>query len=61
MSVAGQARGVGEALPCARIARYESPKAVELVDALPKTSTGKMQKFELREKEGAGHVSRIQG
>src|SRR3954468_17166365 len=45
----------------ARIARYKSPKAVEFVDALPKTSTGKVQKFELREKEWAGHVSRIQG
>jgi fatty-acyl-CoA synthase len=45
----------------ARIARYKSPKAVEFVDTLPKTSTGKVQKFELREKEWAGHVSRIQG
>jgi fatty-acyl-CoA synthase len=45
----------------ARIARYKAPKAVEFVEALPKTSTGKVQKFELREKEWAGHVSRIQG
>jgi fatty-acyl-CoA synthase len=45
----------------ARIARYKAPKAVEFVDALPKTSTGKVQKFELREKEWAGHVSRIKG
>ena len=44
-----------------RIARFKSPKAVEFVEALPKTSTGKVQKFELREKEWAGHVSRIQG
>jgi fatty-acyl-CoA synthase len=34
---------------------------VDFVEALPKTSTGKMQKFALREKEWAGHVSRIQG
>jgi fatty-acyl-CoA synthase len=45
----------------ARIARYKSPRSVEFVDTLPKTSTGKVQKFELREKEWAGHVSRIQG
>jgi fatty-acyl-CoA synthase len=45
----------------ARIARYKAPKEVEFVDALPKTSTGKVQKFELREKEWAGHASRIQG
>ncbi len=44
-----------------RIARFKSPKAIELVDALPRTSTGKVQKFELREKEWAGHVSQIQG
>ena len=45
----------------ARIARYKAPRAVEFVDALPKTSTGKVQKFELRDKEWAGHVSRVQG
>src|SRR5450759_4203221 len=45
----------------ARIARYKAPAAVDFVEALPKTSTGKMQKFALREKEWAGHVSRIQG
>jgi fatty-acyl-CoA synthase len=37
-----------------KIARYKAPKAVEIVDELPKTSTGKVQKFELREKEWAG-------
>ncbi len=36
-----------------KIARYKAPKAVEIVDELPKTSTGKVQKFELREKEWA--------
>jgi fatty-acyl-CoA synthase len=31
-----------------RIARFKAPKAVEFVSELPKTSTGKIQKFELR-------------
>ena len=44
-----------------RIARFKAPKVVELVERLPKTSTGKVQKFELREKEWSGHVSRIRG
>ena len=43
------------------IARFKVPKAIEFVDQLPRTSTGKIQKFELREKEWAGHTSRIQG
>jgi fatty-acyl-CoA synthase len=34
----------------ARIARFKAPDVVEFVDALPKTSTGKIQKFVLREK-----------
>jgi fatty-acyl-CoA synthase len=34
-----------------KIARYKAPKVVEVIDELPKTSTGKVQKFELREKE----------
>jgi fatty-acyl-CoA synthase len=45
----------------ARIARYKAPKAVEIVAELPKTSTGKVQKFELREKEWGGESSRIRG
>ena len=44
-----------------RIARYKAPKAVEIVTELPKTSTGKVQKFELREKEWGGETSRIRG
>jgi fatty-acyl-CoA synthase len=43
------------------IARYKAPKAVELVTELPKTSTGKVQKFELREKEWAAEAGRIRG
>jgi len=37
----------------ARIARFKAPKTVEFVTELPKTSTGKIQKFELR-RRGAG-------
>ncbi len=43
------------------IARFKVPKAIAFVEKLPRTSTGKTQKFELREKEWAGHSSRIQG
>jgi fatty-acyl-CoA synthase len=44
-----------------KIARYKAPKAVEFVPELPKTSTGKVQKFELREQEWQGETSRIRG
>jgi fatty-acyl-CoA synthase len=44
-----------------RIARYKAPREIEFVAALPKTSTGKIQKFELRDKEWAGETSRIRG
>ncbi|MFD2422005.1 acyl--CoA ligase family protein [Amycolatopsis pigmentata] len=44
-----------------RIARYKVPDRVEFVSALPKTSTGKIQKFQLRERDWAGRESRIQG
>jgi len=40
------------------IARFKAPAAVEFGD-LPKTSTGKVQKFVLREKEWAGKAKRI--
>jgi fatty-acyl-CoA synthase len=43
------------------IARYKAPKAVAFLDELPKTSTGKVPKFELREQEWAGEASRIKG
>ena len=43
------------------LARFKVPKSVEFIDELPRTATGKPQKFELREKEWAGHSSRIQG
>jgi fatty-acyl-CoA synthase len=40
------------------LARFKCPKAIEF-GPLPKTSTGKVQKFLLREKEWAGHGKRI--
>jgi len=36
-----------------RIARFKVPKRIEVVDELPKTGTGKIQKFELRGKVSA--------
>jgi fatty-acyl-CoA synthase len=41
-----------------RLAHFKCPKAVEFGE-LPKTSTGKVQKFRLREKEWAGHARRV--
>jgi fatty-acyl-CoA synthase len=41
-----------------RLARYKCPDAVEF-GPLPKTSTGKVQKFVLRDREWAGHDKRI--
>jgi len=43
------------------IARYKAPDRVEFVQELPKTSTGKIQKFALRDKEWAGRDTKIQG
>lgn len=34
------------------IAPYKYPRAIEFVDALPKTATGKLQRFRLRQEEG---------
>ena len=42
-----------------RIARFKAPAAVEIMDQLPKTATGKVQKFVLRDKEWAGHDKRV--
>jgi fatty-acyl-CoA synthase len=42
----------------ARLARFKVPKEVEFGE-LPKTSTGKVQKFVLREREWAGKEKRI--
>ncbi len=37
-----------------RLAPYKYPRFVEFVDELPKTATGKIQRFRLRERERAG-------
>jgi len=43
-----------------RLAHFKCPKSVSFGE-LPKTATGKIQKFKLREKEWAGRERRIQG
>jgi fatty-acyl-CoA synthase len=43
-----------------RLAHFKCPKTIEFTE-LPKTATGKIQKFKLREKEWAGRDRRIQG
>jgi len=40
------------------LAHFKAPKQVEF-GQLPKTSTGKVQKYVLREKEWGGHSKRI--
>jgi fatty-acyl-CoA synthase len=42
-----------------RLARFKAPEEVEIVDALPKTSTGKIQKYVLRDQVWAGRDKRI--
>jgi benzoate-CoA ligase len=36
-----------------RLAPYKYPRSIEFVDELPKTATGKIQRFRLREREAA--------
>jgi fatty-acyl-CoA synthase len=42
-----------------KIAKYKAPKTIEFVAELPKTSTGKVQKFVLRDREWSGKAKRI--
>ena len=44
-----------------KIARYKAPREVNITLDLPKTSTGKIQKFVLREPEWAGRAGRVHG
>jgi len=44
-----------------KIAGYKAPREVDITVSLPKTSTGKIQKYMLRETEWAGHASRVKG
>ncbi|TWP36886.1 AMP-binding protein [Leekyejoonella antrihumi] len=43
----------------AHLAGYKCPKRVEFVDELPRTATGKLQKFKLREPYWAGHDRQV--
>jgi fatty-acyl-CoA synthase len=43
------------------MAHFKAPKSVEFVTELPKTATGKVQKFALREQYWAAHSKRVQG
>jgi fatty-acyl-CoA synthase len=45
----------------ARMAHFKAPRSVEFMAALPKTATGKIQKFALREPYWQGHDKRVQG
>jgi acyl-CoA synthetase (AMP-forming)/AMP-acid ligase II len=42
-----------------RLAGYKCPKRIDFVDELPRTATGKLQKFKLREPFWAGHDRQI--
>ena len=42
-----------EPLASARLAPYEYPREIEFIDALPMTTTGKVQRKELRRREEA--------
>jgi fatty-acyl-CoA synthase len=44
-----------------KIARFKAPREIDIVVDLPKTSTGKIQKFVLREPEWAGGTHRVHG
>jgi fatty-acyl-CoA synthase len=44
-----------------KIARYKAPREIDITLELPKTSTGKIQKFVLREPEWAGRTHRVNG
>jgi len=44
-----------------RLAHFKAPDSVVFVDDLPRTSTGKIQKYVLREREWAGYEARVHG
>ncbi|HTZ29889.1 MAG TPA: acyl--CoA ligase family protein [Streptosporangiaceae bacterium] len=44
-----------------RIAGYKAPRDIDITVTLPKTSTGKIQKYMLREKEWTGQPRRVHG
>jgi fatty-acyl-CoA synthase len=44
-----------------RMAHFKAPRSVEFLESLPKTATGKVQKFTLRERYWADQSKRVQG
>ena len=44
-----------------RMAHFKAPKSVEFIEVLPKTATGKIQKFALREPYWQGQEKRVRG
>jgi fatty-acyl-CoA synthase len=44
-----------------KIASYKTPRDIDIMVGLPKTSTGKIQKYMLRERAWAGRARRVQG
>ncbi len=44
-----------------KIAGYKTPRDIDITVQLPKTPTGKIQKFMLRDAEWAGHANRVHG
>jgi acyl-coenzyme A synthetase/AMP-(fatty) acid ligase len=44
-----------------KVAGYKTPRDIDITVKLPKTSTGKIQKYMLREREWTGHARRVQG
>ena len=59
---AGHQAEAGEIVTFCRehMAHFKAPKSVEFVDALPKTATGKIQKFALREPYWQGREKHVQ-
>ena len=45
----------------AKIASYKAPRDIEIMPELPMTSTGKIQKFVLRDTERAGRTHHVHG
>ncbi len=44
-----------------RIAAYKRPRSIDIVDALPKTGSGKIQRNELRKTYWGGRDRRVGG
>jgi fatty-acyl-CoA synthase len=59
----GQQLAAGELIGFCRerMAHFKAPKSVEFLDSLPKTATGKIQKFALREPYWQGQEKRVRG